>query len=388
MCNPQALALLEEKIANNAHLLHEALRAATIDDQTNNAMSVVKQGVYYLQDISIAAGEADLQGLQTICILSNQHLLQVVQQPDISRKQAACEALEYFPILAANYLQEPHNQLNQQALIEHMQRAEWASPLPPESATLLADLLANDISNVLENPEQIPKETTIMTHEDFKSEPSERDLALAAELDAAFNPQPMDSFEDFLTEESLLELSEQPNLSDDSLEDFLNEEKFEEFPLDSPIEILEHNDIENIEESLIAEEEPLQTQSIENIADILDDLSWDDLAEEISAQPEVSDNFEEDAENLFELEDATFESLAEEIAAETIAEQTFDQLTSEFDFNSVEQSVEESNHLSDDFFQLENSEELEELAADFQEQSIQEMRYFKIMYLMNSPMRF
>jgi hypothetical protein len=62
MCNPQALALLEEKIANNAHLLHEALRAATIDDQTNNAMSVVKQGVYYLQDISIAAGEADLQG--------------------------------------------------------------------------------------------------------------------------------------------------------------------------------------------------------------------------------------------------------------------------------------------------------------------------------------
>jgi len=377
MCNPQALALLEEKIANNAHLLHEALRVAAIDDQTNDAMSVVKQGVYYLQDISIAAGEADLQGLQTICILSNQHLLQVVQQPDVSRKQAACEALEYFPKLATSYLQQPHNQLNQQALIEHVQRAEWASPLPPESATLLADLLANDISNILENPEQMPKETTIMTHEDFKSEPSERDLALAAELDAAFNPQPMDNFEDFLTEEPLLELDEQQTdefgFSDDTLEDFLSEERIEELSLDSPVEIFEHNDltnIENIDESLIAEEESLQTQSIDNIDDILDDLSWDDLAEEISAQPEVSEisnNFEEETENFLELEDATFESLAEEIIAETIAEQSFDQLTSEFDFNSEEQPVEESSHLNEDFFQLENTEEL---AADFQEQPI------------------
>jgi chemotaxis protein histidine kinase CheA/ActR/RegA family two-component response regulator len=360
MCNPQALALLEEKIANNAYLLHEALRAAVIENQTNDAMAIVKQGVAYLQDISIAAGEAELQGLQTVCILSNQHLLQVVQQSDVSRKQAACAALEYFPKLVANYLQEPHNQLNQQALIKHLQRAEWTSPLPPETATLLTELLANDLSNSLIHSEQRPvEEPTIMAHEDVKLEPNEHDLALAAELDAAFNSPAFAPKEDAPLETS--------------------EIRFEELSLDHPVDFFEetyhfNNDIDAL---LTETESQSQKNVLENNEVKFDEFSLDHLVEffEETYNFNGSDSLlTESQQNTLDTTEKQFNALLNESPIETIDElssfnDTFDELLTPH--HSIEKdSIQEENELIDNFVEtdaahpIDNTKNFDDLSWD------------------------
>ncbi|MDM8547190.1 hypothetical protein QUF61_11905, partial [Candidatus Venteria ishoeyi] len=171
MFDAEMVGTLRKNIVENTYILQNILAVAEQEDSTQPAFSeAISQAVAYVQSIAATAAQMELSGLQMICTLTSQHILQLtVQQP--ADKQRACLELERCPQLIIAYLKQPEAPETQQALIQYLQNSCWLNPLSQEKASYLSNLLAEDAGVTPETFMASPTTSTITAHEESGSEP-------------------------------------------------------------------------------------------------------------------------------------------------------------------------------------------------------------------------
>ena len=136
---------LQEKIANDAYLLYEAL-ANLADDNTEKIASAIEAINDYVKEIGEVATQAHLTGLSMVCQQTGQNIA-TLSALDTEQLQTLGIEVERWPRLVSNYLYSPLNSKVHDQLIHFLQNDKWPQPIENELANQLHDSLKADFIN-------------------------------------------------------------------------------------------------------------------------------------------------------------------------------------------------------------------------------------------------
>lgn len=148
---------LETEVAELVGIL---LETRTSDETTDAALAEnFSRYTQQVEHLAKAAENACLLGLQDVCLLFQENLVQLsVQQRPL--KDDEWQAMEEWPALVIGYLEAPEEVKNGAALLEYLQRELWPQPLAADDAQVLGELLAP--SEVAQNDDSA-EQTLVIT---------------------------------------------------------------------------------------------------------------------------------------------------------------------------------------------------------------------------------
>jgi chemotaxis protein histidine kinase CheA/CheY-like chemotaxis protein len=159
--NPTLIKELQDKIANDAYLLYEAL-ANLAPDNAENIASAIEAINDYVKEIGEGAQKAQLIGLSTVCQQTSQNIT-TLSTLDSEQLQTLGIEIERWPKLVSNYLYSPLNSNVNDQLVHFLQDEKWPQSIENELANQLRDELKADFINQpdesIDSP--VPTETII-----------------------------------------------------------------------------------------------------------------------------------------------------------------------------------------------------------------------------------
>ncbi len=139
------------------------------------ASDSVTQGIerysQQLEPIATAAADAELMGLNNVCLLFQEALAELTDGK-ISAEQR--NLLEEWPTLVMGYLESPDDPAMVTSLLEHLQNSAWPTSLPTQDADMLQELFGLPIAS--EQSEQAVIQLT-ESLDSSEQDPSELDEA-------------------------------------------------------------------------------------------------------------------------------------------------------------------------------------------------------------------
>ena len=153
---------LQDKVANNAHFLYEALASLAGDNEQSksnenfkffdekfedpNSKSKIVNAQNYVMGVSSAAAEAKYTGLSAVCQQLYQNLSLLPTLEPTQRKSFGA-IVENFPRLVSNYLYSPTKVDPCQQLVRILSNVQWAQPCPDSQLSVIRENFKKDAMN-------------------------------------------------------------------------------------------------------------------------------------------------------------------------------------------------------------------------------------------------
>ncbi len=142
----EPMEVLQLQVTELVNILMESFPE---DEASEGLTQGIERYNQQLELIATSADDADLMGLNNVCLLF-QETLNELADSEVSAEQR--NLLEEWPTLAMGYLESPNDPEAVANLLEHLKNSAWPTPLPTQDSEMLQELFGLPMDS--EAPEQ------------------------------------------------------------------------------------------------------------------------------------------------------------------------------------------------------------------------------------------